>query len=216
MAKLIEQLQAGYKRHYRPVVVFAVGIVIAVSYGLFVEKLSNGSGMFPPTSPVVEEVSTVASSTQWFPESLPRRLHIPAVGIEATFGRPLGLTSDGTVAVPDSYEDVGWYKYGPTPGELGPAVILGHVDSYQGPAVFYGLGQLKPGDDIFIDREDGTTAKFVVSKLSRHRQADFPTEQVYGDIDHAGLRLITCTGVYSHTTLRYSHNLIVFAELVEK
>ncbi len=217
MAKLIKQLQAGYKRHYRAVVAFVVGIIIATSYGFSVERLGNGSDVVVPLDSVEEmAVEEVSSSTPGLPSSPPQLLRIPAVGIEAEFEGSLGLNYDGTVEVPDSFEEVGWYKHGPTPGELGPAVILGHVDSYQGPAVFYSLGQLEPGDEILIDREDGATAKFVVTKLSRHEQAGFPTAQVYGDIDHAGLRLITCTGVYSHATMRYSHNLIVFAEMVEE
>ena len=101
-------------------------------------------------------------------------------------------------------------------GELGPAVVLGHVDSKEGPEVFYYLRELEVGDLIFIDREDGTTATFAVSRLEQHPQNGFPTEEVYGNIDHAGLRLITCSGVYNRGAARYTHNPIVFAELVEE
>lgn len=146
-------------------------------------------------------------------EAKPQRLRIPTVAIDTTFEGGLGLNDDQSVQVPDSYTKVGWYKYGPTPGELGPAVILGHVDSYQGPAVFWSLGQLKAGDEILVDREDGTTAVFEVTELKRVSQSDFPTREVYGDLDYAGLRLITCTGTYNHGVQRYSHNLIVFARL---
>ena len=94
-------------------------------------------------------------------------------------------------------------------------MILGHVDSYEGPAVLFSLGQLKVGDEIYIDREDGTTVTFRVTDLERHLQSGFPTAQVYGDIDHSGLRIITCSGIYDRGSLRYSHNLIVFAEMVQ-
>lgn len=149
------------------------------------------------------------------PESLPARLRIPELGIDTTFVAPLGLLSDGEIEVPDSDTEVGWYQYSPTPGELGPAVVVGHVDSYLGPAVFFSLGQLDPGDDVYVDREDGTTAHFVVTELERPRQSAFPTARVYGDIDHAGLRLITCSGIYERGKQRYTHNLIVYAKLVE-
>lgn len=145
----------------------------------------------------------------------PVRLLIPKIDIDTTFEAPLGLFPSGEVEVPDTYTKVGWYKYGPTPGELGPAVILGHVDSYQGPAVFFYLGQLAEGDDIYIERSDGETAHFKVTKLERYEQVEFPAAKVYGDIDHAGLRLITCSGIFNRGNQRYSHNLVVYAKLVE-
>lgn len=216
MARLIEQLQAGYKRHYRPVVAFVVGVIIALNYGVFVERVGNSE--FPPFTPVATTTVTIEEATSTnavgLPRSAPVTLRIPAIDLEAEFEKQLGLNDDGTIEVPDSYEAVGWYQYGPTPGELGPAVVLGHVDSYQGPAVFYSLGQLTSGDKIYIDRADGSVATFIVERLERHEQDDFPTREVYSDLDYAGLRLITCSGIYSRVTKRYSHNLIVFARLL--
>lgn len=145
--------------------------------------------------------------------SEPIKIKIPKINLVADFETPLGLGTEGEVMVPEAYEKVGYYKYGPTPGELGPAVVLGHVDSVDGPAVFYSLGQLEVGDEIEIDREDGSTAVFEVTNMERHLQSGFPTEQVYGNIDHAGLRLITCSGIFNKGIQRYSHNLIVFAKL---
>jgi sortase (surface protein transpeptidase) len=148
-------------------------------------------------------------------ESLPTRLRIPKISVDTTFVEPLGLAQSGEVAVPDSDTEVGWYQYSPTPGELGPAVVLGHVDSYTGPAVFFYLGQVEPGDDIYIDREDGSTAHFVVEALERPKQSEFPTARVYGNLNYAGLRLITCSGIYERGKQRYTHNLVVYAKLVE-
>lgn len=145
--------------------------------------------------------------------SEPTHIRIPAAHIDADFEEPLGLDASGAVGVPDSFEKVGWYKYGPTPGELGPAVVIGHVDSYRGPAVFYSLGQVSEGDEVYIDRADGTTAVFKVIGYERILQSEFPTEKVYGNLNYPGLRLITCTGTYSHSTKRYSKNLIVYARL---
>ncbi len=152
-----------------------------------------------------------SSSATHLEESLPVRLRIPTINIDAQFTDPLGLAESGEVEVPKRYEEVGWYKYGPTPGELGPAVVLGHVDSVTGPAVFYSLGQLTLGDEIEIERADGSTAVFEVTALERYSQDNFPTQLVYGDIDHAGLRLVTCTGTFDRGVQRYSHNLVVYA-----
>ena len=137
------------------------------------------------------------------------------MGINTSFEGALGLNSDQTIAVPDSYDEVGWYQYGPTPGEIGPSVVLGHLDSFAGPAVFFPLGQVVPGDKIYIDRADGTRVTFVVDRLERHEQSGFPTEKVYGDLDYAGLRLITCSGAFDRGQQVYSHNLIVFARLLD-
>lgn len=164
------------------------------------------------------EIGEVATSSDPTAEVLgssePVTLHIPKLALDIPFEPPLGLKQNGEIEVPRAFDTVGWYKYGVTPGERGPAVVLGHVDSYKGPAVFYSLGQLEVGDEVAIDREDGTTAVFRVTGYERVSQSEFPTERVYGAIDHAGLRLITCTGTYSRTQDRYSHNLIVYADLV--
>ena len=144
----------------------------------------------------------------------PVSLEIPALSLSVPFSAPLGLAASGEIAVPEDYDSVGWYEYSPTPGELGPAVVLGHVDSVSGPAVFFSLGQLQPGDEITITREDGSRARFAVEALERYEQSDFPTEKVYGNIDHAGLRLITCSGIFERGAARYTHNLVVYARLL--
>lgn len=146
-------------------------------------------------------------------ESDPVRLRIPDIYIDTNFV-PLGLQDNGEIEIPKGYTEVGWYTYGPTPGELGPAVVLGHVDSYEGPGVFLFLGQLEIGDLVYVDREDGTTAVFRVTQLERYNRNEFPTQKVYGDLDYAGIRLITCTGTYSHETLEYDRVLVVYGELV--
>ncbi len=148
-------------------------------------------------------------------ESEPTELSIPKLNLKTGFETPLGLQADNSIEIPKGYTDVGWYKFGPTPGEVGPAVILGHVDSYEGPAVFFSLGQLEVGDDIFVTRADASIAHFKVSEMERNLQSAFPTAKVYGDINHAGLRLVTCSGSFDKGQQRYSHNLVVYAKLVE-
>ncbi len=161
----------------------------------------------------VPETNTLATSSDQMDRALPTLLAIPAIDLEAPFTAPLGLKDNGEIEVPSTFDEVGWYKYGPTPGEIGPAVILGHVDSYKGKAVLWSLGQLEVGDVINVTRADGSMASFIVEKLERYSQADFPTVDVYGPIDYAGLRVITCTGTYSRQVDRYSHNLVVYARL---
>ena len=187
-------------------VVFVTILILGLLYIFVVDRAE---------APLEDTDVLNASSGLVLQASEPTILEIPKIKLETTFAAPIGLNPDNTAEVPDSYTQVGWYKHGPTPGELGPAVILGHVDSYQGPAVFFSLGQLEEGDDIYVTREDGSKAHFMVTRLQRNSQSDFPTADVYGDIDHAGLRLITCSGTYDRGVQRYSHNLIVYAELVE-
>lgn len=146
--------------------------------------------------------------------SLPVRIIIPTLNITAEFETPLGLDSEGAVEVPEAYDTVGWYKYGPTPGEIGPAVIFGHVDTYEGPAIFYSLGQLKEGDEIVVEREDGTSVTFAVQGFERVRQDEFPNDRVYGNLSYPGIRLVTCTGIYDKKSQHYSHNLIVYGKIV--
>lgn len=148
-------------------------------------------------------------------KSQPVKLSIPKINLNTDFETPLGLNEDREVETPKSFDKVGWYKYSPVPGVIGPAVVLRHVDSKNGPAVFFSLGQLGVGDDIFINRDDGSVAHFKVDFLERYEQKEFPTQKVYGNIDYAGLRLVTCSGIYLRGQQRYTHNLVVYAKLVE-
>lgn len=201
--------RAYSKRHYVLVMAFAIVLVVgAVIAWPYVRALVNNSTLEPATS--VEEQSLTNGE---YVRSSPTRLVIPSINLDTTFVQPLGLLPDQTVGVPDSYTEVGWYSGGVSPGEVGPSVILGHVDSVAGPAVFYTLGQLKEGDDIEIARDDGTVAQFVVTKLERHPQSNFPTLDVYGPTDEPALRLVTCSGTFNKTAQRYSHNLVVYAKL---
>ncbi len=166
---------------------------------------------------VTESVGVIAttslmSSTSTSP-SPPVTLRIPKIELEAGFEGPLGLNQDKTVEVPRTYDKLGWYRYGPMPGEVGSAVILGHVDSYKGPAVFYDLRLLVVGDKIYITKEDGTEVSFEVISIERYRQADFPTAMVYGEVPYPALRLVTCAGFFNKLRQEYSHNLVVYAKL---
>lgn len=146
--------------------------------------------------------------------SMPILVDIPAITVNAGIQK-VGLLENGSIETPELFSNlVGWYEFGPTPGEMGPAVLVGHVDTYKGPSVFWELGNLKVNDIINISREDGTIAKFSVTEIAQYEQDNFPTEKIYGNIDYAGLRVITCGGTFNHVTGRYSHNTVIFASIV--
>jgi sortase (surface protein transpeptidase) len=147
--------------------------------------------------------------------SVPVHLDIPAIGVSTPL-MALGLNADGTIAVPPLRHDApaGWYRYRPTPGEFGPAVILGHVDTARdGPAVFYRLRDLRHGDTVTVGRLDGSTAVFTVTQVVQYPKLEFPTEAVYGAVDHPALRLITCGGTFDPINRQYRGNVIAYAAL---
>jgi sortase (surface protein transpeptidase) len=144
-------------------------------------------------------------------------LSIPAIGVDKPLV-DLAQNPDGTVQVPpleDPESKPGWYDKSPEPGTLGPSIILGHVDSREfGPGSFYDLGSLQPGDQIEVTRSDGTVAVFAVDGVRSYLKDEFPTREVYGNLDHAGLRLITCGGVFDAEARSYESNVVAFASLV--
>jgi sortase (surface protein transpeptidase) len=150
--------------------------------------------------------------TRHLSRSVPTRIRIPAIDLDTSLAQ-VGLKADGSLQVPSDPYMAGWYTGSPTPGEAGPAVIDGHVDRVGGIAIFWRLRELKPGDVIEIDREDGITAKFKITSLEQFSQASFPTQKVYGNTGYAGIRLITCGGVFSTATGHYSDNIVVFGNL---
>ncbi|TFV51645.1 class F sortase [Blastococcus sp. TF02A_35] len=145
----------------------------------------------------------------------PVSVGIPSIDVTSDLLR-LDLNDDGTVEVPPLAPDdqAGWYQRGPAPGEVGPAVILGHVDSAEhGPGVFFDLGALEPGSEVTVTRADGTVAVFAVDRVEVHPKDDFPTLEVYGNTDDSQLRLITCGGDFDSGARSYEDNVIAFATL---
>lgn len=145
----------------------------------------------------------------------PRHIDIPAIGVAAAV-IPLGLEPDGTMQTPEKWGDTGWYEPGNEPGELGPAVIAGHVDSTSGPAVFYRLRQLHRGNLIRVRRADGSVVRFRVEGLERWPKATFPTRRVFGRTPISTLRLVTCGGSFDSSTGHYVDNTIVYAARVRE
>ncbi len=173
-----------------------------------------GSATAAPSVPANPPAATAPAT---LPASAPRELSVPAIGVDSSLVE-LGRNPDGTVEVPsldDPDATPGWYRDSPTPGTPGPAIILGHVDSRRfGPGVFYHLADLQPGDAVEVTRADGIVARFAVDEVRQVTKRDFPTLEVYGNLDHAGLRLITCGGEFDPDAGSYESNIIVFASMV--
>jgi hypothetical protein len=125
---------------------------------------------------------------------------------------PLQLQDDGTLATPADPSVAGWWSGGSAPGDPGPAVIVGHIDSLHGPVVFYGVPALRPGDRVRIGRADGSTVEFTVDALRQYPKSAFPTDLVYGPTAQPTLRLVTCGGSFSRGS-GYSDDVVVFAHL---
>lgn len=145
--------------------------------------------------------------------SAPVKLVIPAIGVTTTVGQ-LGLQPDGEVMVPTTIHTVGWYVDGPSPGQEGSAVILGHVDSYKGVGVFFYLKSLKAGDHITVTSIDGVVTRFSVTKVVEYSKTAFPDRLVYGPHGTRSLQLVTCGGVFDHATGHYESNIVVFSQLI--
>jgi len=145
--------------------------------------------------------------------ALPVRLQIPAIDVSTSLVK-LGRLPDGSLEVPKDWDTAGWYDKGPRPGQPGPAVILGHVDSKTGPAVFYQLRALRPGDTVRVGLADGRILVFRVQRVQRYPKDKFPTEAVYFPTLNRELRLITCGGEFDYAAGSYRDNIVVYATLV--
>jgi sortase (surface protein transpeptidase) len=143
---------------------------------------------------------------------VPVRVEIPKIGVASALDR-LGRAPDGTVQEPTRWAVAGWYAPGTRPGDPGSAVILGHVDSKGGPAVFFRLRQLRRGDEIKVARADGSSVRFVVQRIEQYPKDRFPTDEVYYPTLIPALRLVTCGGEFDATVGRYRSNVIVFATM---
>jgi hypothetical protein len=217
--------QRQLRKASRILAAIAVLLAVATAYGTASrpgvhatrakEEASSGSAPFsgsdgrpPPFVPPARSGTVPISSSLGHPA----RIAIPAVGIDTSL-QMLGLEPDGSLQVPSDFNQAGWWEGGPLPGDPGPAVIVGHVDSSMGPAVFFRLRELKPGDLIAVWRGDGAELTFVVQRTEEVPKVSFPTEQVYGALRYPALRLITCGGRFDFHSGHYIDNVIVFASM---
>ncbi|HEY1642481.1 MAG TPA: class F sortase [Streptosporangiaceae bacterium] len=147
--------------------------------------------------------------------SSPVSVDIPAIGVHSQLLH-LGVNADGSMRVPSlttAADEAAWYKYSPTPGQLGASVIEGHVDTYHGPAVFFRLGSLRPGNRVDVRLADGVTAVFRVTGVREYIKSRFPAKTIYGATKRPVLILITCGGSFDYATRQYRSSTVVFASL---
>jgi sortase (surface protein transpeptidase) len=202
------------------VVMLVVGLLVSRSPVVDPAATATASTALPETADEFVDVPLPAGETPVaepsFPEVevVPTRVRIPAIDVDATV-IDLGLTEDRRLEVPEDISVTGWYTGRSVPGEDGPSVVVGHVDSrVAGKGVFYSLGDLVEGDTVEIERSDGTIAAFRVTDVSLVPKDEFPTEQVYGSTPEPTLRLITCGGTFDRSVRSYEYNVIVFAEFL--
>lgn len=157
------------------------------------------------------------STTKTLPASRPTAVRLPALQVSSPV-HSLGLDAQGALKVPEGkrYDEVAWYDGSPTPGEVGPSVLEGHVSSVNGASVFFELGATKKGDKIEVDRADGTTAHFKVTHVRTYPKDKFPKVDVYGSTQGAELRVITCGGDYDKAAGHHEDNIVVYAKLIAK
>ncbi|MFE6910412.1 class F sortase [Streptomyces erythrochromogenes] len=176
---------------------------------------TTGAPAADPTPAVTPTAAPAAPATAApLPASEPVRVTIPAAGVDTSPVLRLGLAADGTVEVPSvaDADKIGWYTKGVTPGETGPAVLIGHFDTARGPAVLRDVSRVRAGEEITVARADGTTAVFRVRELEQVGKDRFPTAKVYGDTTRPELRVITCGGEI--TDGHRPDNIILYADLV--
>jgi sortase (surface protein transpeptidase) len=198
------------------VVVIAAGSVIGAQSSTEPGK----SSMTTTTAPTTTTTTTTTTKHPVSPttaikalkHSVPMGLVIPAIDVATSVGA-LGLQPDGQIMVPATTRTVGWFKYGPTPGQLGSSTILGHVDSFTGPGVFFNLKNLKPGDSLTVTLADHAVTHFVVTQVVEYSKSTFPDKLVYGPHGTRALNLITCGGTFDRATGHYESNIVVFSRL---
>jgi hypothetical protein len=214
--------QSGYARPQRaPRSVRArlagvAGVLLILAGGTAVGVAIAAQNHAPQPSPGAAGTTGSVVEGPSLRRSVPVSVEIPAIGVKSTVLH-LGVNADGSIQVPSldtQASDAAWYKYSATPGQIGASVIEGHVDSYTGPAVFFRLGALRPGDRIDVTLADGITAVFRVIGVRSYLKSNFPAAVIYHPPDYAALRLITCGGAFDFATGHYLSSTVVFASLV--
>jgi hypothetical protein len=207
-------------RSRRPAVILAAGLLVIAAGAVGLLLTRHGT---PAERPVALGVDALPAPTGRIvappvpgpvkPVARPVALTIPLIGVQTNLVY-LGLTSSGALQVPSSTAVAGWYTGSPRPGAIGSAIIVGHIDSYQGPGIFFRLDTLRRGDRIYVRRADGTLVEFRVTAVQEYLKDHFPTERVYGPTPDSELRLITCGGTFDYATGHYLSNIVVYAVAV--
>jgi hypothetical protein len=203
-------------------VLLALIVALLAVIAVLALTLGGGPGASPAAQPpaarpvAVDPGPPSAAPDAALPKSEPVSIDIPKIGAHSSLV-PLGLNPDNTIQVPPVTTPLqaGWYTYAPTPGEVGPAVVLGHVDGNHQKGIFFRLKELAAGDRVSVARKDGSTALFEVTKVHQVPKKDFEAEGVYDDTADPELRLITCGGVFDRGAHNYVDNIVVYARLVQ-
>jgi sortase (surface protein transpeptidase) len=203
------------RRFRAPLLVAAALVVVAVAAVVILTAVRSRGSTQPAaaTTAAANPADSFHSVRTYDDVAAPVRIRIPAMHVDSKLIN-LGLQSDGSVAVPPRTDVAGWYDGGPKPGAPGPAVILGHVDSKDGPGIFIDLHAIKAGTEIRVDRADGSSVTFAVTKVQKVLKTKFPTDLVYAPTLDPTLRLVTCGGSFDAAKGSYRDNVIAFA--VEK
>ncbi|MER8044955.1 class F sortase [Streptomyces sp. NPDC094032] len=201
----------------RPLPLAVASCAVVAVAGCAAPQVSQGSaGPAPRVSATAAPAPAGQLAAEPLPRSKPVRVRVPAAGVDAGPLLSLGVDADGTVQVPPvaQADRIGWYDKGVTPGETGPAVLIGHFDTAEGPAVLKDVARIRVGDRVTVTRADGTDAVFRVRELEQVDKKAFPTRKVYGDTRRPELRLITCGGelVDGHRP----DNIVVYADLLTR
>jgi Sortase domain len=211
---------AGQPRLIRLGQLTAIGLVAAAGAGLI--AFGQDGGPLPPqaatvAAPLDSPAQVARARAHELSRSRPVRVDIPRLGVHADVVN-IGVTPRGSLEAPplDRAMSVGWYRLGPTPGEPGAAVVLGHVDAESvGPAVFYRLGELEPGDRLSVTRSDGSQAIFTVTGGASYPKDKLPYERIFAGLDYPALRLVTCGGRFNEHKHTWESNLVVYAILTD-
>jgi len=199
---------------------WAAAVVLLIGAGFFAVGIAAGgeplagpaaASQVPPSATGNTAPSTTPSAV--VARSVPVALRIPAIDVSVSLST-LGLNPDRTVQVPTRFQEPGWYRLGPTPGQVGSAVILGHVDDKEGPAVFYRLKSLRAGDKVEVTLASGLVVHFVVTKVATYLKAQFPARLVYASRGYSAPQLVTCGGQFDTRAGSYLSNVVVYTTLV--
>jgi hypothetical protein len=191
--------------------------VLVAAWGGWQVWQAEADPRIPPPALPAEVVGSTTTPTGALPgleRSTPVRISIESIKLHASVDQ-IGLAPDGTLEEQpfSTASHAAWYRLGPAPGQVGPAVISGHVDTKTNLAVFFYLTKLRPGDRVVITRADGRMVTFSVDWLGEFPKSNFPTELVYGATNYPALRLITCGGPFDRSAGSYRDNIVVFAHL---
>jgi hypothetical protein len=208
----------------------ALGGVVVVGVALHAQRSAPqpsasaaGSLVDLPTTTSVSRLTTTGSApsappttrpvVHTFARSVPTAIDVPSIGLHSSLVQ-LDQNDDGSVQVPSSFHVAGWYRRSVTPGQIGPTIILGHVDSKAGPGIFYRLGALHPGDRVTVNRANGTAVTFEITGVREYLKSQFPTIAVYGNTPVPTIRLVTCGGTFDRSTGHYLSNIVAYGRVV--